>query len=216
MPFPAHRRTHVLESMQQDVTSRDIQYARQLAKRKRTRVACTQCKIAKLKCSDFRPCKRCCSAKKLCHDGDSHVPSTSNQRPEPLPQPAGFPPDSSQHPMLHNYAHTRTSEGPDAPFYSTAFMQPSSRIEPYPWTRQNLPPSLMNRSFPEIHRSVTALLTNSLAYPPVLSHAAGLQSFHNVFSNYIHDPGSLVPYSHRQLFPLDSSAMTSTTLYLHV
>jgi hypothetical protein len=41
------------------ISSKDVQKARQSAKRKRTSVACSPCKAAKTKCSDYRPCQRC-------------------------------------------------------------------------------------------------------------------------------------------------------------
>jgi hypothetical protein len=45
--------------MQLAASSKDIQKARQSAKRTRAAVACARCKVGKLKCSDYRPCKRC-------------------------------------------------------------------------------------------------------------------------------------------------------------
>ena len=41
------------------VSSRDIQKARQNAKRTRSNKACARCKASKIKCSDYRPCKNC-------------------------------------------------------------------------------------------------------------------------------------------------------------
>ena len=41
------------------VSSKDIQKARQIAKRNRTSIACNRCKASKTKCSDYRPCKHC-------------------------------------------------------------------------------------------------------------------------------------------------------------
>jgi hypothetical protein len=41
------------------VSSKDIQKARRTAKRNRTSVACKRCKKAKIKCSDYRPCRQC-------------------------------------------------------------------------------------------------------------------------------------------------------------
>jgi hypothetical protein len=41
------------------ISSKDIQKARQNAKRKRTSVACAPCKAAKTKCSEYRPCQKC-------------------------------------------------------------------------------------------------------------------------------------------------------------
>ncbi len=41
------------------VSSKDIQKARQNAKRKRTSIACARCKAGKTKCSEYRPCKQC-------------------------------------------------------------------------------------------------------------------------------------------------------------
>ena len=44
------------------VSSKDIQDARRSAKRTRALSACMRCKRAKIKCSDFRPCKGCTDA----------------------------------------------------------------------------------------------------------------------------------------------------------
>ena len=41
------------------VSSKDIQKARQNAKRTRAYVACGRCKTSKVACSNYRPCKRC-------------------------------------------------------------------------------------------------------------------------------------------------------------
>ena len=53
------------------VSSKDIQKARQSAKRSRASLACASCKIAKTKCSDYRPCKRCSRSDKkfACSEG---------------------------------------------------------------------------------------------------------------------------------------------------
>ena len=42
-----------------DMSFKAIQKARQMAKRSRAAVACARCKAAKMRCSDFRPCKKC-------------------------------------------------------------------------------------------------------------------------------------------------------------
>ena len=47
------------EEMQNTVCSKDIQLARRNAKRNRAATACARCKSAKVKCSDYRPCKNC-------------------------------------------------------------------------------------------------------------------------------------------------------------
>jgi hypothetical protein len=48
-------------------------------------VACSRCKIATTKCSDYRPCKKCCNSKKPCTvDGDI-VQSRNIQATAPLP-----------------------------------------------------------------------------------------------------------------------------------
>ena len=49
-----------------EVSSEDIQKARQTAKRSRTSVACSRCKTGKMKCSDYRPCKQCTNSKIAC------------------------------------------------------------------------------------------------------------------------------------------------------
>ncbi len=50
------------------VSSKDIQKARQMAKRNRSALACAQCKTAKSKCSDYRPCKHCVVMKVPCQE----------------------------------------------------------------------------------------------------------------------------------------------------
>ena len=48
------------------VSYKAIQKARQMAKRTRAAVACARCKSAKLRCSDFRPCKQCSKLRMDC------------------------------------------------------------------------------------------------------------------------------------------------------
>ena len=48
------------------VSSKDIQKARKNAQRSRTAVACFRCKVGKVKCSDYRPCKNCASYGREC------------------------------------------------------------------------------------------------------------------------------------------------------
>jgi hypothetical protein len=50
------------------VMSKDLRIARLSAKRQRTSVACARCKISKIKCSDFRPCKKCVNANSECYE----------------------------------------------------------------------------------------------------------------------------------------------------
>ena len=45
-----------------DVSSEDLQRARRSAKRKRCGMACFGCKLAKVRCCDYRPCSRCVKA----------------------------------------------------------------------------------------------------------------------------------------------------------
>ena len=44
-----------------------------MAKRTRAAVACARCKLAKQKCSDFRPCKQCNDSRYLCSVAPSKV-----------------------------------------------------------------------------------------------------------------------------------------------
>ena len=44
---------------QNTVSTRDLQRIRRMAQRTRTRPLCQECKSAKAKCSDYRPCSRC-------------------------------------------------------------------------------------------------------------------------------------------------------------
>jgi hypothetical protein len=57
------------------VSSDDIQKARQRAKRTRVTAACTRCKSAKIRCSDYRPCKHCVGSNK----GDECVESNEEE-----------------------------------------------------------------------------------------------------------------------------------------
>ena len=55
--------------------AKEIQKARQMAKRNRSAVACARCKATKSKCSDYRPCKTCASVKMSCEE----LPQKKNQ-----------------------------------------------------------------------------------------------------------------------------------------
>ena len=63
--------------MHPSVFSKQIQKARQMAKRSRTAVACVRCKAAKSKCSDYRPCKQCLNSNSRCTEA-SESKSASN------------------------------------------------------------------------------------------------------------------------------------------
>ena len=63
--------------MHPTVSSKQIQKARQMAKRSRTAVACVRCKAAKSKCSDYRPCKQCVNSNSRCTEA-SESKSVSN------------------------------------------------------------------------------------------------------------------------------------------
>ena len=65
------------------VSSKQIQKARQMAKRSRTAVACVRCKAAKSKCSDYRPCKQCVNSNSRCAEA-SKSESTSKTSFLPL------------------------------------------------------------------------------------------------------------------------------------
>jgi hypothetical protein len=45
--------------MTSGISTKDLQKARRNAVRKRASVACARCKAGKMKCSDYRPCKKC-------------------------------------------------------------------------------------------------------------------------------------------------------------
>jgi hypothetical protein len=62
--------------MHASVSSMDIQKARRSARRKRVSIACDRCKVAKVKCSDYRPCKNCqhSGSKQLCSGKRLNVP----------------------------------------------------------------------------------------------------------------------------------------------
>ncbi len=42
-----------------DVSTKDLVRVRRLAARRRAAVACLRCKVAKTRCTDYRPCKKC-------------------------------------------------------------------------------------------------------------------------------------------------------------
>jgi hypothetical protein len=52
--------------MELGVSTKDLQKARQMAKRNRTSVACAPCKIGKSKCNEYRPCKKCVKSRVAC------------------------------------------------------------------------------------------------------------------------------------------------------
>ena len=56
-------------------SSDDLQRARRFAKRTRTAEACSQCRLARTRCDDARPCSRCVSKGLLCHTAPT--PATS-------------------------------------------------------------------------------------------------------------------------------------------
>ena len=53
------------------VSSKDLLRARRIAKRRRAHAACFRCKEIKVKCSDYRPCKKCAGTlyEQLCSTG---------------------------------------------------------------------------------------------------------------------------------------------------
>ena len=53
-----------------------IQKARQMARRTRAAVACARCKAAKMRCSDFRPCKKCTQSKSPCQETGANAKSS--------------------------------------------------------------------------------------------------------------------------------------------
>ena len=59
--------------MKLQVSSKDLLKARQSAKRSRTSVACARCKVAKIKCTEYRPCKRCVKSRVVCDEGKPEV-----------------------------------------------------------------------------------------------------------------------------------------------
>jgi hypothetical protein len=62
---PGNFVTYSQSLFQSGVTSKDIQRARRAALRTRSSIACAQCREAKTKCNDYRPCSRCK------HNGDA-------------------------------------------------------------------------------------------------------------------------------------------------
>ena len=64
------------------VSSEDIQKARQRAKRSRVSIACTRCKSAKIRCSDYRPCKHCvdCRLAEFCVESSNDEPAAKTGR----------------------------------------------------------------------------------------------------------------------------------------
>jgi hypothetical protein len=77
-----------------NVSSIDIQKARRNALRTRASAACASCKTAKMKCSDFRPCKRCANTRSRCMEAvgqgpqvrssDSHLNDKPKNQYRPL------------------------------------------------------------------------------------------------------------------------------------
>ena len=69
------KKNYMQQQMMAGVSTKDLQKARQIAKRKRTSVACTRCKSSKTRCSEFRPCSKCkrSGAADSCSDDGSVV-----------------------------------------------------------------------------------------------------------------------------------------------
>jgi hypothetical protein len=59
------------------VSSKDLLKARQMAKRNRTSVACARCKLAKSRCTEYRPCKRCVNSSVECAQPALYMSSTN-------------------------------------------------------------------------------------------------------------------------------------------
>ena len=62
----------MLQAIHKPVSSKEIQKARRTAKRTRSAIACVRCKLSKVKCNDFRPCKHCTESVNLCQDATVH------------------------------------------------------------------------------------------------------------------------------------------------
>ena len=62
------------------ISGKDLQKARRNAERKRASVACARCKAGKIKCSDYRPCKKCKHSNLAadCVDGDFTTPKSAD------------------------------------------------------------------------------------------------------------------------------------------
>ena len=57
-----------MQATHKPVSSKEIQKARRIAKRTRSAIACVRCKVSKVKCNDYRPCKHCTESVNLCQD----------------------------------------------------------------------------------------------------------------------------------------------------
>jgi hypothetical protein len=124
-------------------SSKDIQKARQSAKRTRAAVACTRCKIQKLKCSDYRPCKRCLGS--ICGENCTNGPMT-----------AGCTVASK-----HQVQNSGTSHQKGFAFHSA---DPQMRALPWPNTEYEIPYLYIGN-----HHRPSATYDSSVAQPGVES-----------------------------------------------
>ena len=110
--------------------AKEIQKARQMARRNRSAVACARCKATKSKCSDYRPCKHCASVKVSCEEllknnqtgTNSSYPDHVGSTPEPFNVDKAL---LSQQPM----AGLKFSTGPYLPLNPAPIASPNNLLE---------------------------------------------------------------------------------------
>ena len=173
--------------MSSSVSSRDLQKARQIAKRNRTSVACNRCKAAKTKCSEYRPCKKCSvsNAAQSCVQGSQGKPVI---QVESFPGPCNTVLDASHAPTVwqsRSGARTEsrnvsTSTLPEEaiqcphPGPSTSISPPAHLEQPFhPSFAPSLDPAhfLHNRSL-TLNTETAPWIPYAPAHTPIDTHAA--------------------------------------------
>jgi hypothetical protein len=186
-------------------SSKDLRKARLIAQKTRVTVACTRCKIAKQRCSDHRPSKRCCNAKKLCTDEDSREQSRKVQELEQaaLSRPFSSQYNSTQTSIANSNSDNQTSENADKSSFTRSL---ASNPLP-PSMRQYLPLHFTYPNFPEIRSPVMV--------PPV-DVPYSISSIHSQTHTLLSLPfASTFPDEHR-LLVARNAAMEAAILFPHI
>jgi hypothetical protein len=105
--------------------SKEIRRARQMAKRNRAFAACLRCKSSKVKCADYRPCKRCANGGFECSGSSDYQTNTDG------------PPLNDEVLSMH-----KTSWSPDSINSPKKIINEELEANPGPTGPSNMPVSL--------------------------------------------------------------------------
>jgi hypothetical protein len=149
------------------VSSKDLQKARQMAKRNRTSVACARCKKAKSKCTDYRPCKKCVESRLECDESSRDPMESHRDSPHYRPYPSRRLLDPRQSTsILHNTTSTASIHS----FHGAMFKVESGvQFSPFPAqqpTTQLLPAIRTSLSVATFIPPAAVQLLSAWATPP--------------------------------------------------